>query len=207
MTAIQAARNVAARAKRQRRAGDQDAAVEMLRSTLGPLEADLASGDEAAAGELADVLGQIGGALREKDDLVEAAAAYDAGFGYEVRYALPNTYNALNRIVTRIFLCPDALANPDALRHHDELPWIDLRAETVRLHGVLSVRDDGDQWTVGDLALTAALSGIDLGDALERLANEVGPAVRGEYLPIVERLAGLDTPRRTDLERLAHALG
>lgn len=204
---IDQARDLAARAKQQRQAGDQDAALGTLRSAVGPLEAELAGGNDGAAAALADVLGQIGGVLREKDELVEAAAAYDAGFGYEVGYALPSTYNALNRVVTRILLCPESLKDPEALRRHTQLPWIDVPAELARLHDVLAARDPRDEWTVGDLALTAALSGADIGDPLGRLAKQLEPSAREAYRPIVERLAGLDTPRRAELERLASALG
>lgn len=204
--AIEQAQEGAARAKQLRRAGDQDSALRVLRSTLGPLEADLASGDQAAA-QLADTLGQIGGTLREQGQLIEAALAYDAGFEYEARYELPSTYNALNRVVTRVMICPEALSDPEALRSHDELPWIDVGAEAARVHDTLAARDDADEWEVGDLALSAALTGRELESALNRLANEVQPWVRESYRPIVDELAGLDTPRRADLERLASVLG
>jgi hypothetical protein len=201
--AIEQARELGRLAKQQRQAGEQDAALETLRDAQRALEAELTGGNDAAAPALADTLGQIGGTLREQDELVAAASAYDAGYAVESQYALPSTYNALNRVVTRILLCPDSLADPEALRRYDELPWIDVGAEAARLHDVFAAREGGDQWTVGDAALTAALTGID--GEVDQLALE--PSVRDSYRPIVERLARLDTPRRANLARLARALG
>ena len=205
--AIELARQLTERAKGLRRAGDQDAALATLATARQALESELKDGDEAAAAALADVLGQIGGTLRERDALVEAATAYDTGYAYEERYALPTTYNALNRVVTRVLLCPEALAEPGALRRYASLPWLDLPAEAARLHERLAARGDGDGWALGDLALTGALTGAEPGGALDALATEVDPVVRETLRPIVERLAQLDTPRRADLERLARALG
>ena len=178
---IDQARELGGRAKEERRAGEQEAA-------------------------LADIIGQIGGTLREQDELLQAAAAYDEGYSYEARYALASTYNALNRLVTRILLCPNALADPEALRRHDQLPWIDVPAELARLRDATVARDQSDIWAVEDFALIAALTGTDPGDALDRLAGESDAFMREASRPIVERLAELDTPRRADLERLARAL-
>jgi hypothetical protein len=203
--AIEQARELSRQAKQLRRAGDQDAALAMLEAAQRALEAELARGDEATAAALADTFGQIGGTLRERDALVEAAAAYDAGYAYEARYALPTTYNALNRVVTRVLLCPEALAEPEALRRYEQLPWIDVRAEAARLHERLAALEAVDVWALGDLVLTAALTGAELGNALDTLATDT--SVRAAYHPIVERLAQLDTPRRASLERLARVLG
>jgi hypothetical protein len=205
-TAIERARALANSAKEQRLSGEQDAAIETLRSALPLLDDELAAGNDAAAGELADIYGQIGGALREEDRLLEAAAAYDVGHGYEVRHGLPSTYNALNRLVTRILLDPDAVVDPAGLRRYEQLQWVDVPAELSRLREVLARRVPGDIWTVGDVALTDTLTGSDPGDALDRLATDPVQGVRETYRPIVERLASLDTPRRAQLEKMLSVL-
>jgi len=205
-TAIERAQELAEQAEGQRRLGERIAALKSLRSALPSLEAELADGNDAAAAQLADIHGQIGGALREGDRLIEAAAAYDEGYGYEARYELSSTYNALNRVVTRILLCPQAMSNPAALGRYAQLPWLDVLAELTRLHDVVARRDQGDMWAVGDLALTAVLTGANPGDALDRLANEAGPYVRDAHRRIVARLAKLDTPRRAELERMLRIL-
>jgi hypothetical protein len=208
-------------ARAHRDAGDTAAAVAVLRHGIDALESALTSSQEDANGsadageaetaiavQLADLYGMLGGTLRQQGDQLAAAAAYDAGFRFEAdpRYAIPSTYNALNRLVTRILLRPDCLADPGLLRQERELEFVDVRHEFgelhARLHREVAGARAGDFWAAGDLSLTCALSGDEPGmrQGLEEFARlSPPPAVRDAYRDSIGALARLDTPRKDDL--------
>jgi hypothetical protein len=194
-------------ARREREQGAHASAQAHLEQAIGELEA---SGDPAVAEELADIYGTLGGTLREQGELVAAAAAYDAGYGYE---ADTSTYNALNRLAIRILLEPGALGDPDALRRHGELNFVDVPQELgalrARLERDLAGPRADDVWAAGDLALVAALTGDAdaLSFALARFAVlEPPPRVRDAYCRSADALAALDSPRRGLLRRLRDEL-
>jgi len=69
--------------KQQLQRGNVDDALRTLRGAIA-----------VAAAELADLHCILGGAHRQKGDLVTAASAYDDGFEIDARYGAPTTYNA-----------------------------------------------------------------------------------------------------------------
>jgi hypothetical protein len=205
--AMDAAHELKQHARREREQGAHMAAHAYLEQAIERLEA---SGDPAVTEELADIYGTLGGTLREKGELVAAAAAYDAGYGYE---ADTNTYNALNRLTTRILLEPASLTDPGALRRYGELEFVDVPQELgalrARLERDLAGPRADDAWAAGDLALTAALTGDAdaLSFALARFAVlEPPPRARDACGRVAGALAALDTPRRNLLTRLRDEL-
>jgi hypothetical protein len=156
----------------------------------------------------------LGGTRREQGDLVSAAAAYDDGSRIESRYRARSSYNALNRLVTRILLAPGALSDPGVLRPERRLEFVDVPGALAELQArlerdVVGIRA-GDMWAAGDLAVTAALNGdLDVAtDAVRRFAAcAPPPSGYSAYRRTLEALARLDTPRRAALERMAELLG
>ncbi|CAN5362537.1 hypothetical protein BH24GEM3_BH24GEM3_14910 [soil metagenome] len=179
----------------QRQRGDLDAAAKTLQEAIAQ------NRDDA---ELADLYGMLGGTRREQGDLVAAVAAYDEGFRLEAK--LDSTYNALNRLVTRIALEPASLSDAEALRNYDTLEPVDVPGSLAELQPRLRADVEGaragDFWAAGDLALTAALNGDVDGtiDALERFHSYSPPrSAYAKYYETFAVLAQLDTPRREAL--------
>lgn len=222
--AVQAAREFGARARVARTHADHAAAAAHLREAIERLETAIAEcrderasagADESAlAAELADLYGMLGGTLREADRLVDAALAYDAGYRVEAdpRYGFADTYNALNRLTTRVLADPPALSEARSLPGAAGEP-VDVSHELgllrARLAGEVVGPRASDAWAAGDFALVAALLGdaeaaADAAAHYERL--DPAPRARRGYRDVVARLAALDTPRRDLLTRLCDAL-
>ncbi len=178
-----------------RRRGNYEGAAALL------LEAIARSDDH---GELAELYGMLGGTRRDQGDLVAAAAAYDVGARYESDGS--SSYNALNRLVTRVVLAPDTLSDVGDLGRHETLEPIDVRRELSDLESkIIQDRASGradDHWAAGDLAVTAALTGhIDIElQALEQFHSLSPPlSAYTKYGQVFAMLAALDTPRRDEL--------
>jgi tetratricopeptide (TPR) repeat protein len=165
------------------------------------------------AAELADLYGMLGGANRKQGDLMRAIATYDQGFRYESnpRYGIINTYNALNRLVTRILMCPGSLSDPDALRNVKELEFVDVPRTLNALRAELKQEVGGvrshDFWAAGDLAFTCALTGDDQGalDALQRFesCSPLPPtSAYSAYIDWIGAVAQLDAPRKEALNKV-----
>jgi hypothetical protein len=163
--------------------------------------------------ELADLYGILGGVRRKQGALVLAVAAYDQGFQYESnpRYGLVNTYNALNRLVTRVLLCPASLSDPNAFQGLNELEFVDvpkaLKELQTELNRKVEDMQSNDFWAAGDLAFTCALNGDDLNalDALRRFESCSPPPpawAYSAYLHTISTVACLDTPRKEALEKI-----
>ena len=174
-----------------------------------PLDAD----ERLIASELADMHGMVGGVRRRQGELVRAIAAYDQGFQYESnpRYRLVTTYNALNRLVTRILMCPGSLSDSDALRSVNELEFVDVPRALNELRTQLKQQVDSvranDFWAAGDLAFTCALVGDDQGalDATQRFGSFAPPPTTDDYTTYIDcigAVAQLDTPRTDALNKL-----
>jgi hypothetical protein len=216
-------------AQRQSKQGQHRIAAKTLRDAIAVLESALTRQKEDGktahgasvpvdteenriAAELADLYGMLGGASRKNGDLMPAIGAYDQGFRYESnpRYGIFNTYNALNRLVTRILMYPSSLLDPDALRGVNELEFVDvprtlaeLRLELKRQveNGVRS----NDVWAAGDLAFACALNGDDEGalDAVQRFDSCSPPPSANAYAAYIYWIASivqLDSPRTESLK-------
>jgi hypothetical protein len=207
-------------ARAHRESGDTPTAVKLFRRGIDTLERGLPKdkgvaedpvigvGDVDAreiAVQLVDIYGMLGGILREQGNYRASAAAYDRGFHFEAdpRYAMRNTYNALNRLITRILLSPGCLADPDLLRGEPKLEFVDVRHELAELHKLLQGQMAGaraaDFWAAGDLSLTCALNGDEQGmtHGLEKFRQLLPPPAAYEaYWCSIKSLAQLDTPRK-----------
>jgi hypothetical protein len=191
--------------------------VEKIQRLMSAAQADQDGDDaEKIAGELADVYGMLGGILREQGDYPTAAAAYDRGFRFEAdpRYATGSTYNALNRLVTRVLLAPGCLGDPDLLHGERELEFINVRHELAELRSLLQeeIKDarSADFWAAGDLSLICALSGDEPGMryGLEKFRQLDPPqAAYNAYRRSIRALAQLDTPTKAALIEAEAAWG
>jgi tetratricopeptide (TPR) repeat protein len=184
--------------KKQLQQGDVDGALRTLQRAIA-----------VAAAELADLHGILGGAHRRQGDLVAAASAYDDGFQIDSRYGAVTSYNALNRLLTRIMLAPESLSDPSKLQHREDLGFIDVRTALSELQSRLQSQVEGqrrdDFWAAGDLAVTAALNG-DFGSAtraVQRFVSCSPPEFAwSAYRATIASLAQLDTCSKGTLERL-----
>jgi len=190
-------------ARAQRREGKLDDAAKTL------TEAIAATHDSA---QLAELYGMLGGTRRDQKDLVAAASAYDTGFRHEAGSS--STYNALNRLVTRVLLDPASLSSSDALRRFGALDAVDVAESLAALEPTLRRDVDGprrdDYWAAGDLALIAALNGnaVEARRALDHLDSLTPPAfVYEKYRETFAEVAGLGTPRKAMLSELRDRLG
>ena len=144
------------------------------------------------------------GTHHDQGDFLAAAAAYDAGARYESD--LESTYNALNRLVTRIVLDPESLTDAEASGSHPSLEAVDVSQSLFELQAkLIRNRRSGDVhdfWTMGDLAVAAALNGdpeVEQ-EALERFHSLSPPVVAyAKYEETFALLAALETPRKEAL--------
>lgn len=188
----------------QRAAGRLDAAAVTIQQAI-----------DAQARELGDLYGILGGTRKSQGDLIGATAAYDEGFRLEARSSPPSSYNELNRLVTRVLLCPAALGDPDLLREQKDVAYVDVPAVLAALEdkmwGRLQGERSNDYWAAGDLVVVAALNG-DLDSALKALDHLAGcspapdPGVYQSYLGTFQALSAIDTPHKDTLQRLQTAL-
>lgn len=227
---IEEVRRLKASARSESERGQYEAAARILHGAIEALEAELARAEGGGGGdarspapadteearlaaELADLYGMLGGARRKLGDLVRAAAAYDRGFRYESgpRYGIVNTYNTLNRLVTRILMRPDSLSDPDVLRGVNELEFVDVPAALAELRSDLEREVAGvrvnDFWAAGDLAFACALNG-DEQDALRAVRGFAScsppppTSAYAAYAGWIGAVAELDTPRKEVLRKV-----
>ena len=163
--------------------------------------------------ELADVYGMLGGVRRDQGDLAAASAAYDAGFKIDTDFGTLSTYNALNRVITRVMLAPEALSDPDVLRGEERLVFVDVCAELAKFEeqlrrNISGARSD-DYWAAADLAIVAALNGhlAEATDAVDHFSSCSPPAEAFEsFHRGLDALARIDTPRKATLESVRERL-
>jgi hypothetical protein len=127
------------------------------------------------ANELADCHGLVGGIQRrwaedgpaeERNEHLRASIrAYDTGYKFESdpRYGIVNSYNLLNRLISRLLLRPDLLSIRQPVDLGPDIETLDVRqeleraAETIREQ--LAGARRGDYWALADLALVQLLLG------------------------------------------------
>lgn len=127
---IDEARSLKSRAINARDRGDFERAIELLARASRPLFAALGDlkkkRDPASspgrqeteiASQLCHILGSMGGVHRRNLDYRAAAQAYDEGYEIEkpgTEYGIINSYNLVQRLVTRVFLDPSAVEKENA---------------------------------------------------------------------------------------------
>jgi hypothetical protein len=194
MTELVNTSDLRALVRQQRQQGNVNGAAETLRGAI-----------EGIGLELADLYGMLGGTMREKGDLVASAAGYDSGFELDRRFGPASSYNELNRLIARVELVPACLDDPDALRGHRSLPFVDVIEELKIVEDKLRRDVDGprsnDPWAAGDLALAAALVGhttdaLAAVDHLKSLAPDPSAHARAAYATTLAALASLDTRQK-----------
>ncbi len=190
-------------ARQQRDQGDFKGAIRTLEEAI-----------DRAGTELADLHGMMGGTQRQQGDLTTAASAYDTGFHLDERYHAASSYNALNRLVTRVLLEPGSLMNPDLLRANQSLEFVDVCQSLSELQKQLERQVKGkrshDFWCAGDLIVAAALNSDSRGAAraVKRFDACSPPAfARDAYRNTLADLAQLETPRKEVLMKVEKLLG
>lgn len=181
----------------QKRQGDLDGAAISLQQAIS-----------VTGQELADLHGILGGTRKIQGDLVSATAAYDTGYQLDSQHAAMNSYNELNRLVTRVLLCPGVLSNPELLRTMGAVKFVDVCLELSQMEKKLQCQLAGprsnDYWAAGDLAVVAALNGhlAMANEAVEQFVSCSPPAPEtayAAYILTLDELGQLETPRRDAL--------
>jgi hypothetical protein len=139
------------KAQLQKKAGEADAAAKTLIAAR-----------RIAAANLADLHGTLGGVFWDQGRLAEATNEYDRGYRIEQRYGIVSSYNALNRLLTRLMADgPKSVGQPVAkgvrIRGRVDID-AELRRLQLQLTGQLRGIDAVEFWTAGDLAVVAALT-------------------------------------------------
>jgi hypothetical protein len=122
---------------------------------------DIADGVERGVAEqLADCYGMKGGIFRQAKELEASIACYDLGYLYEScpRFKFDNSYNLLNRLLSRLMLKPQALVNKQI-----QVVGLNLRQALEEAQTIIAdqTKEEGprhfDPWAWGDLAVCKVL--------------------------------------------------
>ena len=185
----------------------QKALRQKKRGQLEEAEKSLAEAIRVAAALLADLHGTLGGTLREQGRLHEAAGQYDRGYNIDEQYGIVSSYNALNRLLTRLLARgapgrpPVALANIDVQE--------ELRKVHAMLDGRLGKNQPPDYWAAGDLALVSALMADEPGmkKGLKLFTGPSTPAYAYDaYLNTLSKLLQVEVTESAKLRRLRQGL-
>lgn len=190
------------KAQLQKKAGKLDSAAETLSAAI-----------RIAAASLADLHGILGGTFREQGRLAEAIKEYDCGYMLDQRYGIVSSYNALNRLLTRLMADAPEPVGATLVKRVRIGDRVDIDAELRRLQeqltGQLRGTDVGEFWVAGNLAVVAALNG-DLRAMKEGLTLFMVPSTPRfayeAYLKTVGKLLGRKHPRNRHLRNLHREL-
>lgn len=189
------------KAQLQRKAGKLDAATETLIAAT-----------RIAAATLADVHGTLGGTFRDQGRLEEAINEYDRGYRIDQGYGIVSSYNALNRLLTRLMADASKLVGATQAKGTRIQDRVDIEVELRRVQEQLKgqVRGDATEfWVAGDLAVVAALNG-DPREMKRGIALFMAPSTPRfayeAYLKTVGRLLNSKHPRNRGLHTLHREL-
>jgi hypothetical protein len=210
-TAIQELRQLKAEAREQRRKGDADSEIRLLRSgvQLGQELMATVPQDtipETLAWEAADCLGMLGGALLREGKTREAIAAYQEGRDLEQRFSdsVRLTYNTVNLIVAR--LMDGGWSTLAGLQQ-------DLQSVVARLKSRAAGDGAQDVWTWADLGMCEFLAGNEEGaEAAYAKAAALGSteerkSILGGLQRIEQDCQPIPTDRAKLLQSVKNALG
>ncbi len=190
------------KAQAQKKAGKLDAATKTLSAAI-----------RIAAASLADLHGTLGGTFLEQGRLAEAINEYDCGYMLDQRYGIVSSYNALNRLLTRLMADGPEAVGATLVKRVRIGDRVDIDAELRRIQeqltGQLRGSDSAEFWVAGDLAVVAALN-EDPRAMKEGLALFMVPSTPRfayeAYLKTVARLLGRNHPRNLHLRKLHREL-
>ncbi len=198
-------------------------AIDKLIEGLGSAPEDRRAALEA---EVADCWGLVGGIERRQglapgipeeeraNHLRASARAYDEGDKYERLDSVVNSYNLVNRLISRILAEPRLLAEPPADVECEEMgpaamkAALEEAAEIIATQLVLDRR--GDPWAMADQALVRILlrePQLDAESALRQFRKS-SPAdyAYESVLSTLEPLSALDLPMASILEEAVQLL-
>jgi hypothetical protein len=171
---IESARTLKSRAMDARDDGDFEGAIKLLSQARGELESELrdlepkradsnAPGrfEQEVAAQLAHILGSMGGVYRRAKNYRASIASYDAGEKFEnpeAPYEIVNSYNLVQRLVSRVFLNPRAVDEPEVIV--EGLPLAKaLDSARREIERQLTGKRRHDEYAAADLAVVALLRG------------------------------------------------
>lgn len=142
-------------------------AEQVLRGALDELRKNRQEGEKPGrletdvANQLVHVLGSKGGIYRRSGNYEDSAKAYDAGYRFEAPdsvYRIVNSYNLVQRLVSRVLLRPESVDEGDL-----EVLGLSVRDELVKardeIQQQLKGKRAGDEYAAADLALVRLLLG------------------------------------------------
>ena len=191
------------KALRQKKKGQFEAAKESLAEAI-----------QAAAALLADLHGTLGGVLREQERYQAAASQYDRGYRIDEGYGIASSYNALNRLVTRLLArgAPEGTKSAPR-RAPTKTPKVDMLEELRKVHVMIEARLGKDQppdyWAAGDFGLVSALmsDGSGMKKSLALFTGPTTPAYAYDaYLNTLAKLLEIDLPQSTQLRQFRRKL-
>jgi hypothetical protein len=170
---IEAARSLKSSAMDARDRGDFPSAIRLLEQARSGLERELQDlepkrtekgspgrFEQDVAKQLAHILGSIGGVYRRAKNYKASIASYDDGYerfeNPKAPYGIVNSYNLTQRLVSRVFLNPHAVDEPEVTV--EELP-LGEALESAR-HEIERQRAGprrNDEYAAADLAIVALL--------------------------------------------------
>jgi hypothetical protein len=216
------------RAKNRRDLGRYDLAASLLKQAIDIATREYESSGvhdwrATVASELADCWGILGGierrwALDPASDAAKRAAhlqqsihAYDEGYRYECdpEFGSSNsTYNRLNRMIVRLLLHPEWLAEDaeSASVNSAETPNVRAELETIRVQ--IAAQGADNLWSAADQALLNVLLGRQDAESAYATFERKQPPDFAYQSAIdgVTPLAALDLPTATELRRAEQLL-
>ncbi len=220
-------RELKTQAKNRRDLGRYERAAKLLEEAIAIAKKELEATNVAEwratlASELADCYGLLGGVERRwaldpkstpserAEHLRRSVDAYDNGHRFEAdrAFGLANTYNTLNRLLSRLLLDPGLLAAGGERSGREGSESVDVRRDLEVIAGnlqdELATRRRDDYWALADLALVNVLLGRqDAASAYAAFEAELRPDFAYQSaLATVTPLAELNLPTSAQL-RLA----
>jgi tetratricopeptide (TPR) repeat protein len=191
------------KALRQKKKGQFEAAKKSLAEAI-----------QAAAALLADLEGTLGGVLREQGRYQEAVNQYDRGYRIDETYGIVSSYNALNRLVTRLLARgAPAGTKPAPRRAPTKTSKVDMHEELRKVHTMIEGRLGKDQppdyWAAGDFGLVSALMADEPGmkKGLALFTAPSTPAYAYDaYLNMLAKLLEVELPQSSQLRQLRQRL-
>jgi tetratricopeptide (TPR) repeat protein len=172
-------RELKTKAKNRRDLGRYQKGIEILDKAISLLHEELSATEtlewrSKIASELADCYGLTGGIYRrwalesasekKRDErLIESIKAYDKGYDFESNeeYGIDDSYNLLNRLLSRIMYEPSWLTDSAAASIPDGVESLSLTKKLTEAEQViqeqLKINRRGDIWAMADLALVKLL--------------------------------------------------
>ncbi len=192
-----------------------DQAIAKLREQIGTTSTG--GSRSQLASELADCYGiqggiqrrwglELAGGAQDEDHRLEHLAAsveaYDKGYAFESakEFGIVNSYNLVNRLISRILYDPRVLFDPAVATSPPNVEVLDVSAKLQEAEEIvrkqLRLERRGDVWALSDLALLRLLLDRDDADSSYGDFTAASPPdfAYGSAIDTLEELSQLDLP-------------